>query len=445
MDTKPDRDEVAETFAEISRSQPLSLRTSREITVAVMGAGSRGQTYTEYGKIFPGTLRVVAVADIMKSRRDMMGRRWKIPYALRFGDFHEMLEAGRKGRLADVLIVSLPDHLHYEAAMKAMLQGYDMLLEKPMARTERECRALLARQHKTGVMVAVGHVLRYSPYFRAMKSALDKGLAGEIVSIQHQEPVQWAHMAHSFVRGNWHNSKASTPMIIAKSCHDMDIMRWLAGRRCARVSAEGGVALFRRENRPSGAPVRCTDGCPHEAKCPYSALNIYLRQRRHLYVFDLPRDCAPGRILAKLRTTDYGRCVYDMDNDQPDHIVATLLFEGGATATFSLDAFTPWGGRRTRIMGTMGYIEGDGTTFTLYRFDTGKSYAWSFRPADEGNYKDSGHGGGDLQLIRDFLEAVDTRDFGKLSSSFDASVESHVMGFACERSRLSGQKIVLPD
>lgn len=445
MDTKPDRDEVAETFAEISRSQPLSLRTSREITVAVMGAGSRGQTYTEYGKIFPGTLRVVAVADIMKSRRDMMGRRWKIPHALRFGDFHEMLEAGRKGRLADVLIVSLPDHLHYEAAMKAMLQGYDMLLEKPMARTERECRALLARQHKTGVMVAVGHVLRYSPYFRAMKSALDKGLAGEIVSIQHQEPVQWAHMAHSFVRGNWHNSKASTPMIIAKSCHDMDIMRWLAGRRCARVSAEGGVALFRRENRPSGAPVRCTDGCPHEAKCPYSALNIYLRQRRHLYVFDLPRDCAPGRILAKLRTTDYGRCVYDMDNDQPDHIVATLLFEGGATATFSLDAFTPWGGRRTRIMGTMGYIEGDGTTFTLHRFDTGKSYAWSFRPADEGNYKDSGHGGGDLQLIRDFLEAVDTRDFGKLSSSFDASVESHVMGFACERSRLSGQKIVLPD
>ena len=445
MDTKSDRDEVAETFAEISRSQPLSLRTSREITVAVMGAGSRGQTYTEYGKIFPGTLRVVAVADIMKSRRDMMGRRWKIPYALRFGDFHEMLEAGRKERLADVLIVSLPDHLHYEAAMKAMLQGYDMLLEKPMARTERECRALLARQHKTGVMVAVGHVLRYSPYFRAMKSALDKGLAGEIVSIQHQEPVQWAHMAHSFVRGNWHNSKASTPMIIAKSCHDMDIMRWLAGRRCARVSAEGGVALFRRENRPSGAPVRCTDGCPHEAKCPYSALNIYLRQRRHLYVFDLPRDCAPGRILAKLRTTDYGRCVYDMDNDQPDHIVATLLFEGGATATFSLDAFTPWGGRRTRIMGTMGYIEGDGTTFTLYRFDTGKSYAWSFRPADEGNYKDSGHGGGDLQLIRDFLEAVDTRDFGKLSSSFDASVESHVMGFACERSRLSGQKIVLPD
>ena len=408
-----------------------------------MGAGSRGQTYTAYGKLFPGTLRVVAVADVRKSRRDAMGRHWRIPAERRFGDFREMLAEDRKGRLAEVLIVSLPDHLHYEAAMEAMRQGYDILLEKPMARTARECRALLARQHKTGVMVAVGHVLRYSPYFRALKGALDRGLLGDVVSIQHQEPVQWAHMAHSFVRGNWHDSKASTPMIVAKSCHDLDILRWLVGRRCVRVSAEGGIALFRRGKRPVGAPPRCTDGCPHEAACPYSALNIYVRQRRHLYVFDLPRDCSAGRILSRLRTTDYGRCVYGMDNDQPDHIVATLLFDGGATASFTMDAFTPWGGRRTRVMGTMGYIEGDGTTFTLYRFDTGRSYRWTFRPADEGNYRDSGHGGGDLQLIRDFLEAVDTRNFAMLSSTFDVSVESHIMGFACEKSRLGGSKEVL--
>ena len=434
---------MAAAFAEIGRARPLSLKTSREITVAVMGAGSRGQTYTEYGKLFPGTLKVVAVSDIQKERCDSMGRLWKIPQERCFGDFREMLAAGRKGKLADVLIVSLPDDLHYEAAMAAMRQGYDILLEKPMAQTVRECRALLERQHETGVMVAVGHVLRYSPYFRALKGALDRGLVGEVVNIQHQEPVQWAHMAHSFVRGNWHNSKASTPMIVAKSCHDLDILRWLIGRRCVRVSAEGSVALFRHENRPAGAPPRCTDGCPHEKFCPYSAINIYVRQHRHLYVFDLPRKFTSAQILKKLRTTDYGRCIYDMDNDQPDHIVTTLLFEGGVTASFTLDAFTPWGGRRTRVMGTMGYIEGDGTTFTLHRFDTGRSYPWSFKPTDEGNYKDSGHGGGDLQLIRDFLEAVDTRDFSRLSSSFDDSVEGHVMGFACERSRLCGQKVVV--
>lgn len=420
--------------------KPLEIKTSREITIAVMGAGSRGNEYTAYGKLFPGTMRVVAVSDIDASRRNAMGDKWGVPQKRRFGDFHEMLDAGRAGKLADVLIVSLPDALHYEPAMEAMRQGYDILLEKPMAQTERECMDLLSRQRETGVMVAVGHVLRYAPYFRALKKALDDGLVGEIVNIQHQEPVMYAHMAHSFVRGNWHDSKETTPMILAKCCHDLDILKWLVGRRCVRVSAEGGIALFRPDKAPPGAPARCTDGCPHEGACPYSAIDIYDRKRWFLYVFDLEKDCPSDVIMEKLRTTDYGRCVYRMDNDQPDHIVATLLFEGGVTASFTMDAFTPWGGRRTRVMGTLGYIEGDGKTFTLHRFDTGKSHVWSYVPPEGEKYRESGHAGGDLALMRDFLQAVDTRDFSLLSSSLDASVESHVMGFACERSRLSGDK-----
>ena len=436
-------DDVESAFAKLSEVEPLEIRTSRELTVAVMGAGSRGNEYPAYGKIYPGTMRVVAVADIDASRRNAMGDAWGIPPERRFGDFHEMLVAGRNGRLADIMLISLPDGLHFEPAMEAMRQGYDLLLEKPMAQTERQCLDLLECQRKTGVMVAVGHVLRYSPYFRALKKAIDSDLVGELVSIQHQEPVMYAHMAHSFVRGNWHDGKATTPMILAKSCHDMDILKWLVGRRCVRVSAEGGIALFRSDRAPAGATARCTDGCPHEKTCPYSAIDIYDRKRWFLYVFDLKKDCPSEAIIEKLRTTDYGRCVYRMDNDQPDHIVATLLFEGGATASFTMDAFTPWGGRRTRVMGTMGYIEGDSRTFTLHRFDTGKSHLWSFTPPQGGNYTESGHAGGDLALIRDFLRAVDTRDFSMLSSSIEASVESHVMGFACERSRLGGMKVEL--
>ena len=436
--------DIERAFAELAEVKPLKIATSREITVAVMGAGSRGNEYPAYGKLFPGTMKVVAVSDIDASRRERMGDEWGVPRKRRFGDYHEMLDAGKAGKLADVMLVALPDALHFEPAMEAMRQGYDLLLEKPMAQTERECLDLLARQRETGVMVAVGHVLRYSPYFRALKKAIDLGLVGELVNIQHQEPVMYvgelvniqhqepvmyAHMAHSFVRGNWHDSKATTPMIVAKCCHDLDILKWLVGKRCVRVSAEGGIALFRADKAPAGAPARCTDGCPHEKTCPYSAIDIYDR------VFDLKKDCPSEAILEKLRTTDYGRCVYRMDNDQPDHIVATLLFEGGVTASFTMDAFTPWGGRRTRIMGTLGYIEGDGKTFTLHRFDTGKSYSWSFVPPEGEAYKESGHAGGDLALIRDFLQAVDTRDFSLLSSSLEASVESHVMGFACERSR----------
>lgn len=421
-------------------ARPLETKLSRELTVAVMGAGSRGNEYTEYGRIFPGTMKVVAVSDISDYRRNAMGDRWGIPSERRFGDYHEMLAAGRNGKLADILIVSLPDDLHFEPAMEAMRQGYDLLLEKPMAQTEDECRALLARQHETGVMVALGHVLRYAPYFIALKRAIDDGCVGELVSIQHMEPVKYSHMAHSFVRGNWRDSKATTPMIIAKTCHDLDILKWLTGRRCVRVTCAGGLHLFRPEKAPSGAPARCTDGCPHEAECPYSALDIYARKRWHLHVFDLDATASEEAILEKLRTTGYGRCVYRCDNDQPDHLVATLTFEGGVTASFTMDAFTPWGGRRTRVMGTEGYIEGDGTAFTIHRFRSGQKLQWRFEPPESGNYKDNGHAGGDLALMRDFLEAVDTRDFAKLSSSLDASVESHLMGFACEKDRLTARR-----
>ena len=430
-------------FSELTGAKPLRIATSRELSVAVMGAGARGNEYTAYGRLFPGTMKVVAVADIDARRRHAMGDRWGIPQERRFGDYGDMLAAGRGGKLADIMLVALPDGLHFKSAMEAMRQGYDVLLEKPMAQNERECLALLERQRETGVMVAVGHVLRYSPYFRAVKKAIDRGLVGEVVNIQLQEPVMYAHMAHSFVRGNWHDGRATTPMIVAKSCHDLDILKWLVGQRCVRVGCEGGIALFRADKAPPGAPARCTDSCPHERSCPYSAIDIYDRRRWFLYVFDLDADCPSEAIRERLRTTDYGRCVYRMDNDQPDHIVATLLFEGGATASFTMDAFTPWGGRRMRVMGTLGYMEGDGKTFALHRFDTGKRYDWSFVPPEGGKYEGSGHAGGDLALIRDFLQAVDTRDTSLLSSGLEESVESHLMGFACERSRLRGTKETL--
>lgn len=415
----------------------LACAISRRITVAVMGAGARGNTYAQYAERFPDAMKVVAVADLKANRRAAMAAKFGIAPNRVFGDFHEMLAAGR---VADAMVIALPDDLHYEPAMAAMAQGYDLLLEKPMAQTEAECRDLLKRQRETGAIVGVCHVLRYAPYFQALKAALDDGLIGEVVSVQHMEPIEYAHMAHSYVRGNWHDSKATTPIILAKSCHDLDIIKWLVGRRCEEVSAEGSLSLFRAGNAPVGAPARCTDGCPCESTCPYSAIDIYADKRKYLHVFDLPSGYTREDILEKLRTTDYGRCVYRCDNDQCDHYVATLRFNGGATAAFSMEAFTPWGGRRTRVMGTRGFIEGDGKRFDLYDFRSGRKSVWAKDVAEIAEYKGSGHGGGDLALVRDFLKAVDRHDESALTSSLAASVESHVMGFACEKSRLAGTK-----
>ena len=410
---------------------------AKPVTVMIIGAGSRGRTYARYAEKFPQSMKVVGVADLNPNRRKAMAKKHNIPAENQFGHFNEALS---KAKLADAVVISTPDNLHYEPCMKALELGYDVLLEKPVAPTERECRAILKQAHKYNRIVAVCHVLRYAPYFVALKEVLASGAIGDIVSVQHMEPIQYAHMAHSYVRGNWPLADKTTPIILAKSCHDLDIMRWLIDKPCESIAAEGSLYLFRPENAPKGATERCTDGCPHEAECPYSAIDIYERRKRHLGVFDLPRK-DPALIREKLKTTNYGRCVFRCNNDQCDHYVAILKFKDGVTASFTMDAFTPWGGRRTRIMGTKGFIEGDMTTFTFYDFRTSHKSVWDQKVSEIPEYKGSGHGGGDHLLVRDFVRAVSAQDEKLLSSTIDVSIESHVMGFMAEKSRKSMKKV----
>lgn len=407
------------------------------VTCVIVGAGNRGIAYSKYALKYPKNIRVVGVSDIKEFRRKRMGEMFNIPEEARFGDFHEILS---KPKMADAMLICLPDGLHYEACMKALELGYDVLLEKPMAQTEKECKNLLAQSKKYNRIVATCHVLRYAPYFIALREAVQSGMIGKVISMQHLEPIEYDHMAHSYVRGNWYDSKATTPIILAKSCHDLDIMRWIIDKPCTDVSAEGDLTYFTAANAPAGAPARCTDGCPHEATCPYSAIRIYAKMRRRLQVFDLKTN-TEEEILEKLRTTNYGRCVFHSDNDQPDHYIANFKF-GDVTASFSMEAFTPWGGRRTRIMGTEGYIEGDMQSFTLWKFIDEKPLVWKASDVEElPEYKGAGHGGGDFGLARDFFEAVALRDPSRLTSTIDVSVESHVMGFKCEESRLKGRKV----
>ena len=410
---------------------------AKPVTVMIIGAGSRGRTYARYAEKFPQSMKVVGVADLNPNRRKAMAKKHNIPAENQFGHFNDALS---KAKLADAVVIATPDNLHYEPCMKALELGYDVLLEKPVAPTERECRAILKQAHKYNRIVAVCHVLRYAPYFVALKQVLESGAIGDIVNIQHFEPIRYAHMAHSYVRGNWPLSTKTTPIILAKSCHDLDILRWLIDKPCETIAAEGSLHLFRPENAPKGAPERCTDGCPHEAECPYSAIDIYERRKQHLGAFDLPRK-DPALIREKLKTTNYGRCVFRCENDQCDHYVAIMKFQDGVTASFSMDAFTPWGGRRTRIMGTKGFIEGDMTTFTFYDFRTSHKSVWDQKVSEIPEYKGSGHGGGDHLLVRDFLRAVSAQDEKLLSSTIEVSIESHVMGFMAEKSRKSMKKV----
>jgi len=413
------------------RGQPIllpqrSAPPDRPVTAITLGAGARGNTYGNYALQFPDELSIVGAAEPIDLRRERYQAKHNIPDNQLFTTWEHVFQ---QEKFADAVIISTPDDLHYGPCMAALEAGYDILLEKPISPTAEECRDILQLSEKKDAVVAVCHVLRYAPYFEKLREIIHSGVLGKVVSMNHFEPIQHIHMAHSFVRGNWHNSAETTPIILAKSCHDMDIMRWLLGKPCVEIHALGFLSWFHEGNAPEGSTARCMDGCAHEAECPYSAMKIYHRDRDWTYVFDLPDDPAEhgDAILEYLRTTDYGRCVYRMDNDQQDHYTCNMLFDEDTTVTFNMEAFTSYHGRRTRVMGSLGDVVGDMQSFVHTDFLTGERTEWK--------QESDGHGGGDFRLVHDWVRAVAQKDPSLLTSTIGASIESHLMAFAAERSR----------
>ena len=410
-------------------------KTGKPVTAVVIGAGSRGWgAYSSYGIKNPDQLQVVGVAEPIPYRRERMARAFNIPEKYQFVTWEHVFEVPK---FADALIVTTPDDLHYGPAMAGLEMGYDMILEKVIAQTWKECNDILRLALKKDAIVAVCHVLRYNPYYRKLKEVVSEGAIGDIISVQHLEPVERIHMSHSFVRGNWGNAEKSNPMILSKSCHDTDLLRWIINRPCEKVSSFGSLAHFREDQAPPGSTSRCTDGCVAEPGCPYSALKIYLKKRSWLQHLTL-EEVNENTILRELKRGPYGRCVYRCDNNVVDHQVSNFEFQGGITTSFSMEAHTHYGGRRTRIFGSEGDIVGDERTLVISNASTGEQEIWDTRKALKAS---SGHGGGDHGLVRDFVQAVRAKDADLLTSTIQVSMESHLMGFEAEYSRLQGGEV----
>lgn len=406
---------------------------ARPVTAIVAGAGSRGNVYSSYSEKWPSDLKIVGFAEPIPFRSDRFARRYNIPPEHQFTTWEDIFKVKK---FADAVIITTPDHLHYGPAMAALSMGYDLLLEKPIARSWKECSDIMNLAIAKDRIVAICHVLRYAPFFRKIKEVLNSGAVGNIVSIQLMEPVQHIHMSHSFVRGNWRNSKESNPMLLAKSCHDLDLLTWYTGKHCTKVASFGSLNWFRKENAPAGSTDRCTGGCAVEAECPYSALNIYYRKRSWLHHMDLPASGDQGPvILEQLKNGPYGRCVYHCDNDVVDHQVVSMEFEGNITVNFNMEAHTNYAGRRIRIMGTAGDLVGDENDLFISNFKTGKTDRWN---VDEQAATSSGHGGGDYGLARTFVQAVSNHDPTPLSTTIDSAMESHLIAFKAEEAREEG-------
>ncbi|HWD38560.1 MAG TPA: Gfo/Idh/MocA family oxidoreductase [Fimbriimonas sp.] len=404
------------------------------MTFAVAGAGSRGRMFASWVRENIGEGSVVAVAEPSPERRARMATEHGIGDDMQYASWQQMLQSRR---LADVLINTTMDRDHADSACAGMRLGYDMLLEKPLAPSLAEAQIIDRVRSETGKVVAVCHSLRHHAIYEKVIEVLRAGTIGDLVSLDQLEAVEHIHQSHSFVRGNWGNESRSTFMLLAKSCHDIDIIAALVAKECKAVSSYGNLTFFGAENAPVGAPEYCVEGCPAEATCPYHALKIYGPEgpwRHHAGFYDLSRDDTKIR----LRTSPFGRCVFKTDNDVVDHQVVAMEFEGGVTATFTMTAFTPWGGRYLRIHGTRGYLEAklDQRQIDIWEFWAGNRHTHIEMPEEDGS-----HGGADDRLMRNFIEAVRLQDPSRVRTDTAESVRTHTIVFAAEESRRSGKAI----
>lgn len=415
------------------------------ITIAIAGAGQRGyHAYAKSVATMPERAKIVAVADPDPKKVERCAKEFNIPAERCFTSVEDMLAAGK---LADVMFICTQDQQHVPNALPALKLGYDILLEKPVSPDVEECRELLRTAREYGRKVVVCHVLRYSPFYRKIKEVIDSGVLGKIWTIQSIENVWYWHQAHSFVRGNWRNSETTSPMFLAKCCHDMDLMVWLTGQRCKRVSSFGSLSHFTRENAPAGATKRCLDGCAVKDSCPYDAEKIYVTNKETGVLHNKIGPAAKPIVInlteeevrEAIKTGPYGRCVYYCDNNVVDHQAVNLEMEDGTTVSFLMTGFTAFGGRNTRYMGTHGSMVADleGGILEVTPFG-GETTVYDF------NFKENGpvgHGGGDEMLMGQLLDYIQGKQPDGITSLED-SMESHFIAMAAEDSRVQGGKVI---
>lgn len=409
------------------------------ITAVMLGAGGRGYyAYGPYALQHPDELRFVAVAEPNQARRERFAAAHGIPPERCFESWEQLLAGGK---LADACFNMTQDQLHLPSTLAALDAGYDMLLEKPMANRLADTVALVQAAERAGRLMQICHVLRYSPFFAKLHEVLASGRLGDIITVEHRENVVFWHMAHSFVRGAWRNVAASSPMLLAKCCHDLDILAWNVARPVERLHSFGSLMHFRPEHAPPNATARCTDPCPAADDCPFDARRIYLDPDQTGWpITAITEDLSAEGRLRALETGPYGRCVYRCDNDVVDQQMVTMELEGGATVMLAMHGHSHKEGRTMRYDGTRATLRGN------FEYGEGQIEIHDHRtgrceevPIDAAA---SGHGGGDFGIVRSFVQAL--RGTAPPLTTARESLESHLLAFAAEESRLHGTVVDMP-
>lgn len=399
-------------------------------SIVIFGYGQRGQIYANYALNNPEEFKVVAIIETDQDRRNVAKSKHDCPV---FTDYKDFL---KEKIYADVVAIATQDVDHLEHAIACMEHGYDLLLEKPIANTLEDCIAIYEASVRLQRKVIVCHVLRYTPFYQTIKKIVDSGTLGDIITVNMSENVGFYHQAHSFVRGPWRNTKEACPMILAKCCHDLDILRWIVGVNCEEVSSFGDLSFFKKENAPKNSATYCSD-C-HVNSCVYRAKKLYAEYTwmRGYFCCDIENDQTANEALIH---SPYDRCVFRCDNDVVDHQVSIFRFNKNITAMHTMTAFSKEIYRDIKIHGTKAELYGVMEKNVLeLRVFGGETVHYDFKDMDiSGN-----HGGGDNGLMHNlFLERNGASVPGM--TYLDVSIDSHKMAFGAEAARKISKTVSL--
>lgn len=409
------------------------------IKLAVIGAGARGQNaYASYALNYPEEIKCVAAVDPNHSQLEKIASSHKIESNMLFDSEDDFYS---KGKICDAVIIANMDKDHYYTVMKCLDLGYDILLEKPITPSKEELKAIEEKVLENGNKIMVCYVLRYTPFFKKLKNLVNQKTIGEVIGIDHTENIGNYHMAHSFVRGNWRNDEESSPIILQKTSHDLDILCWLTEDVYDEVYSYGNLNYFSETNAPEGASEKCID-CIHSSTCRYNAQHFYLDPLPDGWARNVLANPNIDNVTELLKNTNYGTCVYKVeDNNVCDHQVALIKFRNGINVTFTVTAFHQNQSRFTRIFGTEGSIIADTYTNSIkvikhIMHSTGEQHIETYYPEEV----QSGHGGGDLLIMKDFVNLIREEEYQPLTE-FTHALQSHYMAYDIEKSRLLGKVI----
>ena len=426
---------------------------NKPVTAVIVGAGHRAFVYSKLALTDPDKLKIVGVADPDKIRQKKAMEMFGFPEENCFNSASELAKAPK---LADAIINGTMDEQHVETSIPLLEKGYDMLLEKPFAPNEEEMRQIVDCAKKNNSKVMICNVLRYTPFYYGIKERIVNGEIGDIINIQTTEHVSYHHLSTSYVRGKWANKdKCHTTMLLAKCCHDLDIMMWMmADTKPTQISSFGGKFQFKPENAPKNAGTICMKDCPLVDTCVYSTKRLYIDHpdRWAVYVWDALEDKENPTIEDKIAlmksNNPYARCIYKCDNNVVDHQSVLVNFASGATGTHNMVGGSAEPRRDIHIIGTKGEIFGnfEESKFTVLKINPSPDAHNEECDVEEVDLNVSGdmvgayggHGGGDERLAADFVKFIRGEKPSLACTSIFDSVAGHLSVYLADESRENG-------